>query len=128
MKPIYRVIASSVAVGLLAVGCASYSDGKPTKTVSQVMEQGFKGKESLNARIMKGEANAADFKLMASLTKELALNKPGYGDLASWTEKTTALHAAAEGLAGGKPGALDAYKAAVNCKACHTAHRPPEKH
>jgi predicted component of type VI protein secretion system len=126
MKSTYQIIAAAIATSLLAVGCATSS--KPSKTVSQVMEEGFKGKESLNARISKGEASAADFKLMASLTKELAKNKPGYGDLASWTEKTTALHAAAEGLVAGKPGALDAYKAASNCKACHSAHRPPEKH
>jgi len=87
------------------------------------MEDGFKGKESLSARISKGQGNEADFKKMAFLTKELALNKPSKGALSSWTEKTTALQAASESLVAGKPGALDGFKTAVNCKACHSVHK-----
>lgn len=87
------------------------------------MEDGFKGKESLSARIVKGQGNDADFKKMAMLTRELALNKPDKGDLASWTEKTQALRAAAESLVAGKPGAVDGFKSAVNCKACHSVHK-----
>lgn len=70
-----------------------------------------------------GQGNEADFKKMAFLTKELALNKPSKGDLSSWTEKTTALQAASESLVAGKPGALDGFKTAVNCKACHSVHK-----
>jgi len=105
-------------------GCTSTSAPKPALSIEQIMEDGFKGKESLSARISKGQGNDADFKKMAYLTKELALNKPSKGDLASWTEKTTALQAAAESLAAGKPGALDGFKTAVNCKACHSVHKP----
>ncbi len=113
------------AVLIAAVsGCTSTSAPKPALSIEQIMEDGFKGKESLSARISKGQGNDADFKKMAYLTKELALNKPSKGDLASWTEKTTALQAAAESLAAGKPGALDGFKTAVNCKACHSVHKP----
>jgi len=113
------------AVLIAAVsGCTSTSAHKPALSIEQIMEDGFKGKESLSARISKGQGNDADFKKMAYLTKELALNKPSKGDLASWTEKTTALQAAAESLAAGKPGALDGFKTAVNCKACHSVHKP----
>jgi len=112
------------AVLIAAVsGCTSTSAPKPALSIEQIMEDGFKGKESLSARISKGQGNDADFKKMAYLTKELALNKPSKGDLASWTEKTTALQAAAESLAAGKPGALDGFKTAVNCKACHSVHK-----
>jgi len=105
-------------------GCSTPSATKPTLSVEQIMEDGFKGKESLSARISKGQGTDADFKKMAYLTKELALNKPSKGDLTSWTEKTRALQAAAESLAAGKPGALDGFKTAVNCKACHSVHKP----
>ena len=114
------------AITLVAAGCASSSSSgtKPSLSIEHIMEDGFKGKESLSARIAKGQGSTEDFKKMAFLTKELALNKAPKGDLASWTEKTKALQAAAESLAAGKPGALDGFKSAVNCKACHSVHKP----
>lgn len=114
------------ALTLVAAGCASSSSSatKPSLSIEHIMEDGFKGKESLSARIAKGQGTAEDFKKMAFLTKELALNQPPKGDLASWTEKTRALKAAADDLVAGKAGAIDAYKSAVNCKACHSVHKP----
>ena len=120
---ITRLTLAAVLIAAVS-GCTSTSAKKPALSVEQIMEDGFKGKESLSARISKGQGNEADFKKMAFLTKELALNKPSKGDLASWTEKTKALQAAAESLAAGKPGALDGFKTAVNCKACHSVHKP----
>ena len=108
----------------VTAGCASHSKSKASLSIEQIMEDGFKGKTSLSARISKGQGNEDDFKKMAFLTKELALNHPPKGDLASWTEKTTALKAAADSLVDGKPGALDGFKTAVNCKACHSVHKP----
>ncbi len=116
-------IALAAAVIALTAGCASTCKSKASLSIEQIMEDGFKGKESLSARISKGQGNEADFKKMAFLTKELALNKPSKGDLSSWTEKTTALQAASESLVAGKPGALDGFKTAVNCKACHSVHK-----
>jgi hypothetical protein len=117
------ISATALTALLVAAGCASYGS-KASKSVEQVMESGFEGKESLAAKINKGEGSAADFATMAALTRELTLNKPPKGDLESWAAKTTALNLAAADLAAGKPGALDAFKSAVNCKACHTAHKP----
>ena len=114
------------ALTLVAAGCASSSSSatKPSLSIEHIMEDGFKGKESLSARIAKGQGTAEDFKKIALLTKELALNQPPKGDLASWTEKTRALKAAADDLVAGKAGAVDAFKSAVNCKACHSVHKP----
>lgn len=116
-------ITLAAAMIALTAGCASTGKSKASLSIEQIMEDGFKGKESLSARISKGQGNEADFKKMAFLTKELALNKPSKGDLSSWTEKTTALQAASESLVAGKPGALDGFKTAVNCKACHSVHK-----
>ena len=125
LKSTISSLLAATAVALVAAGCASTSSAsKPSLSIEQIMEDGFKGKESLSARISKGQGNDADFKKMAFLTKELALNKPPKGDLTSWTEKTQALQSAAESLAAGKPGALDGFKTAVNCKACHSVHKP----
>ena len=125
--PVKRLTPSHVALAAALIaavsGCTSTSHPKASLSIEQIMEDGFKGKESLSARISKGQGNEADFKKMAMLTKELALNKPGKGDLASWTEKTRALQAAADSLVAGTPGALDGFKSAVNCKACHSVHK-----
>ena len=118
-----HLVTTAVAVSLLALaGCATSS--KASKTIEQVMEEGFEGKESLCAKVSKGEGSAKDLETMVGLTYQLTLNTPPKGDLQSWTEKTTALHAAAKALAAGNPGAADQWKSAVNCKACHSVHKP----
>ena len=114
------------------VGCTCCGlSGKPTKSVEEVMEAGFKGKDpalkgadTVAGRIRAGTASEADLQLMVDLTRQLARNKPPKGELASWTTKTLALQSAAKDLAAHKPGALDAWKDAVNCKACHSVHKP----
>lgn len=119
-----RILVSvAVAVAAVVAGCSTYSS-KPKYTTEQIMEQGFKGKESPAARVGRGEGTAADFKLLAELSASLPFNAPPKGDAASWKEKSTALAKASKDLATGKAGALDAWKAAANCKACHSAHKP----
>ena len=122
MQRHFKILALSLATAALAAGCATKP--KPSQTIEQVMEAGFKGKESLCAKVSKGEGSAADLTSMVEFTYQLTLNTPSKGDLKSWAEKTTALHAAAKSLAANQPGALDAWKAAVNCKACHSVHKP----
>lgn len=118
-----HLVTTSFAVAVLALaGCATHP--KASKNIEQVMEEGFEGKQSLCARVSKGEASAKDLETMVGLTYQLTLNTPPKGDLHSWTEKTTALHAAAKALAAGNPGAADQWKSAVNCKACHSVHKP----
>ena len=119
-----RILVSvAVAVAAVVAGCSTYSS-KPQYTTEQIMEQGFKGKESPAARVGRGEGTAADFQLLAELTASLPLNAPPKGDAASWKEKSSALAKAGKDLAAGKAGALEAWKAASNCKACHSAHKP----
>ena len=115
--------AALLSAGFLAVHAAD----KPKHSIKEVMEQGFKGKTSAAARVGKGEGTKDDFKLLAELTRDLPLNTPEMGDAKSWKTKATALAAAAKALADGKAGALEQWKEAANCKACHTDHKP-EKH
>jgi hypothetical protein len=118
-----RTILSLAAVGSLLAGCASYSS-KPSMTSEEVMKQGFKGDTSLFKKISQGNGTQDDFNHLVKLSRELAKNAPSKGDAASWSEKTKALVVASEALAKGQPGALDAVKAAANCKACHSVHKP----
>jgi len=117
------LLSVAVVVAVFVVGCSTYVN-KPLYTTELVMEQGFKGKESPAARVGRGEGTAADFRLLAELTESLPLNAPPKGDAASWKEKSTALAKAGKDLAAGKAGALEVWKAAANCKACHSVHKP----
>lgn len=119
----FPILLATLAVSVVITGCSTYMD-KPKYTTEEIMKQGFKGKESPAARVGKEQGTAADFKLLAELTASLPFNTPPKGDAASWKEKTTALAKAGQQLAAGKAGALEAWKAAANCKACHTAHKP----
>ncbi len=127
MKVIKRLrVPVGVVFGVIAtvlVGCASFSS-QPKYTAEQVMEQGFKGDDSLIKKVTQGKGTQDDFKRLSELVNELAKNKPTKGDMASWKEKTSALSAAAKNLVQGTPGALDSLKAASNCKACHSVHKP----
>ena len=120
-----KSILTVAGAALLSAGFLTlHAADKPKHSIKEVMEQGFKGKESPAARVGRGEGTAADFKLLAELTASLPLNAPPKGDAASWKEKSTALAKASKDLAAGKAGALEAWKAAANCKACHSAHKP----
>jgi len=121
-----RVNSAATVVGVVStilLGCASFTS-QPKYTSEQVMEQGFKGDDSLIKKVTQGKGTQDDFKRLSELADELAKNKPTKGDAASWKEKTSALKAAAKSLVQGTPGALDAVKAASNCKACHSVHKP----
>jgi len=120
--PKMALIVAAVGLGLLA-GCSTTSS-KPKLSSEQVMEEGFEGKGSIAARLSQDKGTQADKMRMAYLTEQLALNKPVKGDLASWNQKTTALHEAAVELANNAPGALVNWKAAVDCKKCHSVHKP----
>ena len=106
---------------LLAAGCSIH--GKSEKPTKQIMEEGFKGKESLSARTAQGQGTDADHLKMVEFTRQLALNRPPKGGLASWRSKTDALYTAAVNLSARKPGAVDEWKAASDCKACHSVHK-----
>ena len=128
----FVLAASGMVIVATLVGCTSSGfGGKPSKNIEEIMETGFKGKDpalkgadSVAGRIRSGTASEADLQLMVDLTRQLTRNKPPKGELASWTAKTSALHAAAKDLAAHKVGALDGWKEAVNCKACHSVHKP----
>jgi len=123
-----NTIYTLTGAALLAAGiCSLQAADQPKLSIHDIMEKGFKGRESAAARVGKGEGTKEDFKLLADLTKDLPLNKPELGDEKAYKEKATAVAAAAKLLVEGKPGALDQWKKAANCKACHEAHRPEKK-
>lgn len=114
----------TAATAALALGLSTSAADAPKLSIEEIMEKGFKGKMSPAARVGKGEGTKEDFKLMAELSAALAKTKPPQGDEADWKVRTAKLAAAGKLLAEGKPGALDAWKEAANCKQCHEIYRP----
>jgi len=115
----YRV----VLPGVLALGVlmgAAFQD----KSAKDVMQAANKGKDSLFAKVSGGKGSEDDAKKLSELYDALAKAKPPQGDEKSWTAKTSALAAAAKDMADKKPGAAEKLKAAGDCKACHSVHKP----
>ena len=113
--------------GGVALNAVLAADAKPKFTIKEIMKQAHEGKTSLSKRVSEGMGSKEDFAMLLDYYKAMALQSPPKGDAASWKDKTAALVTATEGLVAGKDGSLQAYKAAVDCKACHTLHRPPPK-
>lgn len=122
------LLATIAAFGLVAITTSTLvsqaADKKPKYSVEQIMEAINKGDDNVCKRVSQGKASKEDIAKLVEYYKELPANKPPKGDQKSWDEKTAALVKAVEGLKAGAPDALTKFKEAVNCKACHTAHRP----
>ena len=107
----YRVTQSTTAVETL-------KDSAPLTTTSQL--------DLVKRWQVTGVDAAGVATLQMTLVSLRMETKPPQGDMASWHEKTMKLASAADGLGKGEAGAPERYKEAVNCKACHEAHKPKE--
>jgi hypothetical protein len=113
----------AIVPGLLALGVLMGA-GFREMTAKEVMTASNKGKDSLWAKVTSGKGTDDDAKKLADLYESLSKAKAPQGDEKSWTAKTSALAAAAKDFAEKKPGALEKLKAAGECKACHSVHKP----
>ena len=120
-------LAAVVLAGTAATPPLLAADAKPKYSIKDVMKTLHKGDENLGKKVARGQGTAEDFAKLLDYYSAMPVNKPPKGDQSSWNSKTAALVKAANSLKAGDPGAVEAYKAATNCKACHTAHRPEKK-
>ena len=96
----------------------------PIKEVMKAYHKAPKGVDPVCKKAVDGKASPEEVKKLVDGYKVLATAKPPKGDDASWKEKTTKLLAAAQALQSGAPDGAAKYKEAVNCKACHSVHKP----
>lgn len=122
-----RIVIGSVAAASL-LPLAAFAVETPKYTIKEIMKAINKGDDSIGKKVSKGEGTPADFKKMVEYYSSLPLNDPPQGDAAIWKKKATAVLVAAKALEAGKSGALDMYKEAINCKACHTDFKPKDDH
>lgn len=96
---------------------------KPKYTIKQIMKDLHKGENALCKKVAKGEGSKEDLAKFVEYYESLPLQDPPKGDAKEWQEKAKKLLQATKDLQAGKAGALDHFKEAINCKACHSAHK-----
>ena len=116
-------LTAALALGLVASLAAGAAD-KPKLTTKDVMKEYHKGENPLCKKVASGQGTKEEIKKLVEGYTAMAAEKPPKGDEKEWKERTGKLLAAAKALEAGKPDATALYKDAVNCKACHTAHKP----
>lgn len=126
MKSAWLVMAA-MAAGLLVMGSTQAEDKKEEAkpTIKAVMKEAMASK--LAAKAAEGKASPEEVKKLADLFTALHEAKPPKGEAESWSMKTEALVKAIKGVAEGNKEAQMALGKAINCGACHSAHKPPAK-
>ena len=115
-------LAAAVALGFVAALAAGAAD-KAKPTIKDVMKDYHKGDDALCKKVAGGKASKDELKKIVEAYAALPDAKPPKGDEKEWKDRATKLLDAAKGVQAGKADALAKYKDAVNCKACHTAHK-----
>jgi len=112
---------------ILMVGAAVANNGivaqetNANLTIKDVMQRSMK--DGLAKKVAGGQATADEKQELVQLFEAMSKSKPPRGDEASWKEKTTELVAAAKGAVAGDSDAGTRLSAAINCGACHKAHK-----
>jgi hypothetical protein len=110
------IMPAVLALGLLVAAAQA-------KSIKDVMNACNKGKDALCGKAVKGMTTDEENKKLLENYTLLGTFKPPMGDEKSWKDKTDALIAAAKDLVDKKAGAADKFKAAIDCKACHSVHK-----
>jgi hypothetical protein len=118
-----------IAIGIITLASSEALRVRADEKLSthDIMEKGHKGDSAPVQTIIAGKADEALLKQFLAYYEFMATDKPKVGDEASWKTKTAALVTATKALIDKKPDAATQFKEAVNCKACHTLHKPKKK-
>jgi cytochrome c553 len=107
------LVITLAATWMVAVSVAEDKD-KPKYTTKEVMKL---HKEKLHEKFLEGKASKEDKDKLIEAYQALAKNKAPKGDEKEWIAKSDALVKAV------KDDDKEAFKKAVNCGACHGAHK-----
>ena len=114
------------ALALATVSVASAEDN-PIQVAMKYAHKAPQGEKKICEKLVSGTATDEEITKTLELYKAMVDAKPPKGEPAAFKEKVVKLIAATEDVAAKKPGANDAYKTAVGCKACHSEHKEDKK-
>ena len=83
-----------------------------------------KGTDPICKKITNGQGSDEELAGILECYVAMCKAKPPKGEVGPWQDKCKALIAAIKGVQAKESGALEKYKEAVNCKACHKEHKP----
>jgi hypothetical protein len=118
----------TVALLVLALALPAFAEeDNAIKKAMQFAHKAPQGEKKLNEKIAEGTATEAEIQKALDLYKAMADTKPPRGDQAAFQEKVGKVIVATEELVAKKSDGVAHYKEAINCKACHSDHKPPQK-
>ena len=91
--------------------------------IKTAMKQYHKPDDALCKKVSGGTASDAELATMLKAYQDMCAATPPKGDKAAWVKKNQALIAAVKKIQAKDATGVAAYKAAVNCKACHSEHK-----
>jgi len=91
--------------------------------IKTAMKQYHKPDDALCKKLAGGTASDAELATMLKVYQDMCAATPPKGDKAAWVKKNQALIGAVKKIQAKDAAGVAAYKAAVNCKACHSEHK-----
>ncbi len=113
-----------LALGAFAWQLQSAEEKSVIKDAMKTYHKAPKGVDPVCKKATDGKATPEELSKLVECYTAMAKAKPPQGDEVSWKDKTGKLLTAAQSLQKGEAGAAAKYKDAVNCKACHSVHKP----
>lgn len=112
----------------IALSLNAFADeDNPMKKAMSYAHKAPEGQKKIGEKIVEGTATDEEASKTLSLYKAMLDCTPPRGEKAAYKEKMEKLIAATEAVVAKKAGAAAQYKEAVNCKACHSEHKPQKK-
>lgn len=124
----HRKILVFTSAALMALGTifvtAARADDEAMEKFMKDYHKAPKGTDPICKKAVDGKASDTDLAGLLAGYQAMCGAKPPKGEVGPWQEKCKALIAAVKGLQAKDAAANEAFKKAVNCKACHSAHKP----
>jgi hypothetical protein len=119
----FRPLRLIVALAFIGSSSALFA----SEVIEDAMKKYHKAPEGTDATCKKVTAGTATADELAAILKSyqaMCAETPPKGDKAEWVKKNQALISAVKKIQAGDASGVSEYKKAVNCKACHTSHKP----
>ena len=122
MRRVLPVILTALALaGVFSLNTLQAEPKAKEITVKEAMKEHKKG--GLKDKALEGKLTDEEKTKLVEVYEGMAKAKPPKGTDESWKKFCDALVEAAKEIKAGKEGAVDKYKKAIDCGACHKEHK-----